>query len=311
MPELCRQQGLGGRQAGVRVSGVDGRSGGGEVRWAQSAEMDTQAHVWSIPATRMKANREHRVPLRRRAVELLDAARALGDGGRPLVFTVGDREPLDERCFGGFWSGLGSRPPRMASARRSETGRRRRRSTGASHGSLAHEARLRQARNLAPGGPGTAGAFGCRREGLNAPRMQPKRGRWTASTATGCCCASGRSRDSSSTCHRARFIRPSTGSTSGGRTGADAAGAPGRGGSSDRKMRVRSAWSSVCHASDCPSTTRSDEIDCVATIAISRDCPDEHAADLQPTVPARPAESISGDACGRRRTRLSSCPQSA
>ena len=90
MPELCRQQGLGGRQAGVRVSGVDGRSGGGEVRWAQSAEMDTQAHVWSIPATRMKANREHRVPLRRRAVELLDAARARGDGGRPLVFTVGD-----------------------------------------------------------------------------------------------------------------------------------------------------------------------------------------------------------------------------
>ena len=43
----------------------------------------------------------------------------------------------------------------------------------------------------------------------------------------------------------------------------------------------------------------------------SRDCPDEHAADLQPTVPARPAESISGDACDRRRTRLSSCPQSA
>ena len=111
-----------------------------------------------IPATRMKANREHRVPLRRRAVELLDAARALGDGGRPLVFTVGDREPLDERCFGGFWSGLGSRPPRMAPPVVPRLG-------GGGDGAparvtvrWAHEARLRQARNLAPGGPGTAGA---------------------------------------------------------------------------------------------------------------------------------------------------------
>ena len=79
---------------------------------------------------------------------------------------------------------------------------------------------------------------------------------------------------------------------------------------SDRKMP--SAASGAAPAM--PRTARaraSDEIDCVATIGISRDCPDKHAADLQPTVPARPAESISGNACGRRRTRLSSCPQSA
>ena len=61
----------------------------GEVRWARWAEMDTTEHVWTIPATRMKANREHRVPLCRRAVEMLDAARTLGEGGGRLVFTVG------------------------------------------------------------------------------------------------------------------------------------------------------------------------------------------------------------------------------
>ena len=35
----------------------------------------------------MKAKREHRVPVSRRAVDVLDAARALGDGGG-LVFPV-------------------------------------------------------------------------------------------------------------------------------------------------------------------------------------------------------------------------------
>ena len=70
----------------------------GEVRGARWDEMDTTAHVWTIPATRMKANREHRVPLCRRAVEVLDTARTLGDGGR-LVFTNGGEEPLDEKVL--------------------------------------------------------------------------------------------------------------------------------------------------------------------------------------------------------------------
>ena len=71
----------------------------GEVRWARWAEMDTTAHVWTITAARMKANREHRVPLCRRAVEVLDAARTLSDGDRPLVFTIGGGEPLEEKVL--------------------------------------------------------------------------------------------------------------------------------------------------------------------------------------------------------------------
>lgn len=50
----------------------------GEVLGATWAEIDLEGTVWAVPATRMKAGREHRVPLSAPAVELLrrlDAAR--------------------------------------------------------------------------------------------------------------------------------------------------------------------------------------------------------------------------------------------
>ena len=47
----------------------------GEVRWAEWAEIDRREGVWTVPARRMKAKREHRVPLCRRATEILDAGR--------------------------------------------------------------------------------------------------------------------------------------------------------------------------------------------------------------------------------------------
>ncbi|MCY4658419.1 MAG: integrase arm-type DNA-binding domain-containing protein [Acidobacteria bacterium] len=59
----------------------------GEVRLATWDEMDTAGRVWTVPALRMKAKREHRVPLCGRALEVLEAARALGDGGG-LVFPM-------------------------------------------------------------------------------------------------------------------------------------------------------------------------------------------------------------------------------
>ena len=57
----------------------------GEVRGAAWTEIDRDEGVWTIPAGRTKGNREHRVPLSRRALEILEEARALG-GGSPLVF---------------------------------------------------------------------------------------------------------------------------------------------------------------------------------------------------------------------------------
>ena len=58
-----------------------------EVRLATWDEMDVGGRVWTVSALRMKAKREHRVPLCGRALEILDAARALGDGGG-LVFPM-------------------------------------------------------------------------------------------------------------------------------------------------------------------------------------------------------------------------------
>ncbi len=68
----------------------------GETRGATWAEIDmgnpagpgrpATPAVWTIPAARMKAKREHRVPLSPRAVDILRQARALGDG-TGLVFS--------------------------------------------------------------------------------------------------------------------------------------------------------------------------------------------------------------------------------
>ncbi len=57
----------------------------GEVRLADWSEFDLEKSGWTIPAHRMKAGKEHRVPLSVRALEILEAARALGDGNG-LVF---------------------------------------------------------------------------------------------------------------------------------------------------------------------------------------------------------------------------------
>ena len=42
------------------------------------SETDRDAGVWTVPASRVKTAREHRVPLCGRAVEILDAARKVG-----------------------------------------------------------------------------------------------------------------------------------------------------------------------------------------------------------------------------------------
>ena len=69
----------------------------GEVRGAEWEEIDRTGGVWTVPARRMKANRQHRVPLCGRALEILEATRRLGAGAGPLVFTYGGGKPLDDK----------------------------------------------------------------------------------------------------------------------------------------------------------------------------------------------------------------------
>lgn len=51
----------------------------GEVRGARWDEIDFQSGIWTIPADRMKASREHRVPLSKPAIDLLDALPRMAD----------------------------------------------------------------------------------------------------------------------------------------------------------------------------------------------------------------------------------------
>ncbi len=56
----------------------------GEVRGATWQEIDLDAAVWTIPAERMKASKEHRVPLSARAITILKALPRMAGSG--LVF---------------------------------------------------------------------------------------------------------------------------------------------------------------------------------------------------------------------------------
>ena len=70
-----------------------------EVIGARWTEIDRDAKMWTIPKERIKAGREHRVPLSPRCLELLDRAEALADGG-PFVFPGRRPEtPLSSMVF--------------------------------------------------------------------------------------------------------------------------------------------------------------------------------------------------------------------
>ena len=74
----------------------------GEVRLARWAEIDTEAATWTVPGERMKAGREHRVPLSRRALEVLREAWQLADSSGLIFPTVTGRaltdNPLSKLC---------------------------------------------------------------------------------------------------------------------------------------------------------------------------------------------------------------------
>ena len=67
----------------------------GEARQAQWSEVDVGARTWTIPSERMKADREHRVPLSTQTMEILAEARSLDDGSG-LVFPSRSGRPLSD-----------------------------------------------------------------------------------------------------------------------------------------------------------------------------------------------------------------------
>ncbi len=64
----------------------------GEVIGARWSEIDLKAQVWTVPADRMKSDREHRVPLGARAVEVLEKAAATSNRSPAAFIFPGPRK---------------------------------------------------------------------------------------------------------------------------------------------------------------------------------------------------------------------------
>jgi integrase len=70
----------------------------GEVLQAKWSEIESEDRAWRIPKTRMKAKKEHRVPLSPRCLEILESARKLG--GKTHIFpTPGTDAPLSNMAL--------------------------------------------------------------------------------------------------------------------------------------------------------------------------------------------------------------------
>ena len=71
----------------------------GEVRLADWSEIDWESRTWTIPAIRMKARREHRVPLTGRALEVLSESRTLYAEDSMFVFPAHSGRPLSNMVY--------------------------------------------------------------------------------------------------------------------------------------------------------------------------------------------------------------------
>ena len=78
----------------------------GEIRLAEWSEIDLAKAEWAIPAQRMKAGKEHRIPLSGRAVEVLKLAKVSGNKS-DLVFPSTTGKPLSDMTLSKLVKGLG------------------------------------------------------------------------------------------------------------------------------------------------------------------------------------------------------------
>jgi integrase len=81
----------------------------GVVMGARWDEIDREARIWTIPAVRMKAAREHRVPLTDRMLAILDEAEKMRSG--PFIFpNAHGNAPLSEMALEMLMRRLNAKP---------------------------------------------------------------------------------------------------------------------------------------------------------------------------------------------------------
>jgi len=80
----------------------------GEVRLARWSELDLKGAVWTVPAERMKAKREHRVPLTARMLEILEAVDEKKRKASQLVFPgAKEGKPMSDMTLGKLVARMG------------------------------------------------------------------------------------------------------------------------------------------------------------------------------------------------------------
>jgi integrase len=91
LKELCERQAM---AALALESTILTAVRSGEVLGATWQEIDIERAVWIVPAHRMKAGREHRVPLSPRALSILEAVKPLANGAGSFIFPGKSGKPL-------------------------------------------------------------------------------------------------------------------------------------------------------------------------------------------------------------------------
>jgi integrase len=71
----------------------------GEVLGAKWTEIDTMARVWTVPASRMKGRREHRVPLSAPTLAVLERVRTAGQGSEHVFPNISRGRPLSNMAM--------------------------------------------------------------------------------------------------------------------------------------------------------------------------------------------------------------------
>ena len=89
--KLIQREGLGAKALQLQILCAN-RSG--EVRGATWSEFDFDQAVWTVPAHRMKAGKEHRIPLSTAALKLLTSLPRIQ--GQELVFSLQSGKPLSD-----------------------------------------------------------------------------------------------------------------------------------------------------------------------------------------------------------------------
>ena len=97
MADLRRQPGIAARAVEF---GILTAARSGEVRGAKPREIDLERGVWTVPAERMKAGKQHRVPLSARALEIV-RERLEAEPEAEHLFLNWRNEPLSDMAFDG------------------------------------------------------------------------------------------------------------------------------------------------------------------------------------------------------------------